>query len=167
MEITIPPLRERLEDMPLFAQYFLAKYQYKYHKTLSLSEEDIKELCSYNWPGNIRELEHAMERSVILSDHRILQLSLPKPMENTSEGLSDVLNIEEMEEILIKKALKKHQGNISSAAEDLGLSRAALYRRMEKFGIKVEMLSRFKTKSQQTNIINDLNIKQGQRDAIE
>ena len=135
VEITIPPLRERLEDMPLFAQYFLAKYQYKYHKTLSLSEEDIKELCSYNWPGNIRELEHAMERSVILSDHGILQLSLPKPMENTSEGLPDVLNIEEMEEILIKKALKKHQGNISSAAEDLGLSRAALYRRMEKFGI--------------------------------
>lgn len=135
VEITIPPLRERLEDMPLFAQYFLAKYQYKYHKTLSLSEEDIKELCSYNWPGNIRELEHAMERSVILSDHGILQLSLPKPMGNTSEGLPDVLNIEEMEEILIKKALKKHQGNISSAAEDLGLSRAALYRRMEKFGI--------------------------------
>ena len=135
VEITIPPLRERLEDMSLFAQYFLAKYQYKYHKTLSLSEEDIKELCSYNWPGNIRELEHAMERSVILSDHGILQLSLPKPMENTSEGLPDVLNIEEMEEILIKKALKKHQGNISSAAEDLGLSRAALYRRMEKFGI--------------------------------
>ena len=135
VEITIPPLRERLEDTPLFAQYFLAKYQYKYHKTLSLSEEDIKELCSYNWPGNIRELEHAMERSVILSDHGILQLSLPKPMENTSEGLPDVLNIEEMEEILIKKALKKHQGNISSAAEDLGLSRAALYRRMEKFGI--------------------------------
>ncbi|SPW32110.1 Transcriptional regulatory protein ZraR [Elizabethkingia miricola] len=86
VEITIPPLRERLEDMPLFAQYFLAKYQYKYHKTLSLSEEDIKELCSYNWPGNIRELEHAMERSVILSDHGILQLSLPKPMENASEG---------------------------------------------------------------------------------
>ncbi|MET7036412.1 sigma-54-dependent transcriptional regulator [Elizabethkingia miricola] len=135
VEITIPPLRERLQDMPLFAQYFLAKYQYKYHKTLSLSEEDIKELCSYNWPGNIRELEHAMERSVILSDHGILQLSLPKPMENASEGLPDVLNIEEMEEILIKKALKKHQGNISSAAEDLGLSRAALYRRMEKFGI--------------------------------
>jgi transcriptional regulator with PAS, ATPase and Fis domain len=77
VEITIPPLRERLEDMSLFAQYFLAKYQYKYHKTLSLSEEDIKELCSYNWPGNIRELEHAMERSVILSDHGILQLSLP------------------------------------------------------------------------------------------
>ncbi|KUY30434.1 MAG: sigma-54 dependent transcriptional regulator [Flavobacteriaceae bacterium] len=135
VEITIPPLRERLEDMPLFAQYFLAKYQYKYHKTLSLSEEDIKELCSYSWPGNIRELEHAMERSVILSDHGILQLSLPKPMENPSQGLPDVLNIEEMEEILIKKALKKHQGNISSAAEDLGLSRAALYRRMEKFGI--------------------------------
>ena len=89
--------------MPLFAQYFLAKYQYKYHKTLSLSEGDIKELCSYNWPGNIRELEHAMERSVILSDHGILQLSLPKPMENSSQGLPDVLNIEEMEEILIKK----------------------------------------------------------------
>lgn len=135
VEITIPPLRERLEDMLLFTQYFLAKYQNKYHKTLSLSDDGIKELCSYHWPGNIRELEHTMERSVILSDQGNLQLSLPKLMENDSQVLPDVLNIEEMEEILIRKALKKHQGNISSAAEDLGLSRAALYRRMEKFGI--------------------------------
>ncbi|ODM55236.1 sigma-54-dependent transcriptional regulator [Elizabethkingia meningoseptica] len=135
VEITIPPLRERLEDLTLFTQYFLDKYQYKYHKTLSLSEKNIKELQQYYWPGNIRELEHTIERSVILSDHGMLQLSLPKPMEDNFQEIPDVLNIEEMEEILIKKALKKHQGNISLAAEDLGLSRAALYRRMEKFGI--------------------------------
>ncbi|HFK5569459.1 sigma-54-dependent transcriptional regulator [Elizabethkingia meningoseptica] len=135
VEITIPPLRERLEDLTLFTQYFLDKYQYKYHKTLSLSEKNIQELQEYYWPGNIRELEHTIERSVILSDHGMLQLSLPKPMEDNLQEIPDVLNIEEMEEILIKKALKKHQGNISLAAEDLGLSRAALYRRMEKFGI--------------------------------
>ncbi|OPC20448.1 sigma-54-dependent Fis family transcriptional regulator [Elizabethkingia meningoseptica] len=135
VEITIPPLRERLEDLTLFTQYFLDKYQYKYHKTLSLSEKNIQELQQYYWPGNIRELEHTIERSVILSDHGMLQLSLPKPMEDNLQEIPDVLNIEEMEEILIKKALKKHQGNISLAAEDLGLSRAALYRRMEKFGI--------------------------------
>ncbi|WP_407482009.1 sigma-54-dependent transcriptional regulator [Elizabethkingia meningoseptica] len=135
VEITIPPLRERLEDLTLFTQYFLDKYQYKYHKTLSLSEKNIQELQQYYWPGNIRELEHTIERSVILSDHGVLQLSLPKPMEDNLQEIPDVLNIEEMEEILIKKALKKHQGNISLAAEDLGLSRAALYRRMEKFGI--------------------------------
>ncbi|MHA7607975.1 sigma-54-dependent transcriptional regulator [Elizabethkingia meningoseptica] len=135
VEITIPPLRERLEDLTLFTQYFLDKYQYKYHKTLSLSEKNIQELQEYYWPGNIRELEHTIERSVILSDHGLLQLSLPKPMEDNLQEIPDVLNIEEMEEILIKKALKKHQGNISLAAEDLGLSRAALYRRMEKFGI--------------------------------
>ncbi|AQX12795.1 sigma-54 dependent transcriptional regulator [Elizabethkingia meningoseptica] len=135
VEITIPPLRERLEDLTLFTQYFLDKYQYKYHKTLSLSEKNIQELQQYYWPGNIRELEHTIERSVILSDHGLLQLSLPKPMEDNLQEIPDVLNIEEMEEILIKKALKKHQGNISLAAEDLGLSRAALYRRMEKFGI--------------------------------
>ncbi|MDE5430810.1 sigma-54-dependent transcriptional regulator [Elizabethkingia meningoseptica] len=135
VEITIPPLRERLEDLILFTQYFLDKYQYKYHKTLSLSEKNIQELQQYYWPGNIRELEHTIERSVILSDHGLLQLSLPKPMEDNLQEIPDVLNIEEMEEILIKKALKKHQGNISLAAEDLGLSRAALYRRMEKFGI--------------------------------
>ncbi|MDE5490818.1 sigma-54-dependent transcriptional regulator [Elizabethkingia meningoseptica] len=135
VEITIPPLRERLEDLTLFTQYFLDKYQYKYHKTLSLSEKNIQELQEYYWPGNIRELEHTIERSVILSDHGMLQLSLPKPMEENLQEIPDVLNIEEMEEILIKKALKKHQGNISLAAEDLGLSRAALYRRMEKFGI--------------------------------
>ncbi|OPC29253.1 sigma-54-dependent Fis family transcriptional regulator [Elizabethkingia meningoseptica] len=135
VEITIPPLRERLEDLTLFTQYFLDKYQYKYHKTLSLSEKNIQELQQYYWPGNIRELEHTIERSVILSDQGMLQLSLPKPMEDNLQEIPDVLNIEEMEEILIKKALKKHQGNISLAAEDLGLSRAALYRRMEKFGI--------------------------------
>ena len=135
VEITIPPLRERLEDLTLFTQYFLDKYQYKYHKTLSLSEKNIQELQQYYWPGNIRELEHTIERSVILSDQGALQLSLPKPMEDNLQEIPDVLNIEEMEEILIKKALKKHQGNISLAAEDLGLSRAALYRRMEKFGI--------------------------------
>ena len=135
VELTLPPLRERLEDLPLFAQYFLDKYQQKYHKNLQLTDLNIMQLQNYDWPGNIRELDHTIERSVILSEDNTLHLSLPKANEQSETGMPTSLNIEEMEEMLIKKALKKHQGNISLAADELGLSRAALYRRMEKFGI--------------------------------
>lgn len=132
VELNIPNLRERLEDIPTLADYFLDKYKQKYHKSdLLLNEILISELTHYSWPGNIRELDHCIERSVILSNERNLKLLMPQPEESESTMIN--LNLEEMEEILIKKALKKHRGNISSAAEDLGLSRAALYRRMEKF----------------------------------
>ena len=104
---------------------------------LLLNEVLISELTHYSWAGNIRELDHCIERSVILSGKKNLKLLMPQDEESMlREPQHDnvkSLNIEEMEEILIKKALKKHRGNISLAAEDLGLSRAALYRRMEKF----------------------------------
>ncbi|WP_312082636.1 sigma-54-dependent transcriptional regulator [Epilithonimonas hominis] len=132
VELNIPSLRERVEDISSLADYFLEKYKQKYHKPdLTLNENLISELTQYSWPGNIRELDHCIERSVILSNEKNLKLLMPQDEE--SEKTIVNLNIEEMEEILIKKALKKHQGNISLAAEDLGLSRAALYRRMEKF----------------------------------
>lgn len=132
VELQIPSLRDRLEDIPTLANYFLEKYKQKYHKSdLALSESLINELTTYSWPGNIRELDHSMERSVILSNEKNLKLLMPQDEESDKPTIN--LNIEEMEEILIKKALKKHRGNISLAAEDLGLSRAALYRRMEKF----------------------------------
>lgn len=138
VELNIPSLRERLEDIPTLADYFLDKYKQKYHKPdLVLNEVLISELIHYSWPGNIRELDHCIERSVILSGEKNLKLLMPQDEESMlREPQHDnvkSLNIEEMEEILIKKALKKHRGNISLAAEDLGLSRAALYRRMEKF----------------------------------
>ncbi|KQT22613.1 AAA family ATPase [Chryseobacterium sp. Leaf405] len=134
VELQIPSLRERIEDISNLAHYFLEKYRQKYHKPdLALNDILISELTNYSWPGNIRELDHCIERSVILSHEKNLKLLMPQDeeMENTIVNL----NIEEMEEILIKKALKKHRGNISLAAEDLGLSRAALYRRMEKFDL--------------------------------
>jgi DNA-binding NtrC family response regulator len=132
VELQIPALRERSEDIPALADYFLEKYRQKYHKPeLVLNESLISQLIHYSWPGNIRELDHCIERSVILSNEKNMKLLMPQDEE--SEKTIVNLNIEEMEEILIKKALKKHRGNISLAAEDLGLSRAALYRRMEKF----------------------------------
>lgn len=132
VELKIPSLRNRLEDISTLANYFLEKYKQKYHKPdLELNESLIEKLPTYSWPGNIRELDHCIERSVILSNENKLILLMPQDEE--SDKLITNLNIEEMEEILIKKALKKHKGNISLAAEDLGLSRAALYRRLEKF----------------------------------
>lgn len=134
VELQIPGLKERQEDIPELAGYFLEKYRQKYHKPgLALDETLISELQQYSWPGNIRELDHCIERSIILSGSRTLKLLMPQD-EETENTLTN-LNLEEMEGFLIKKALKKHRGNISTAAEDLGLSRAALYRRMEKFGL--------------------------------
>ncbi|MDH6253463.1 DNA-binding NtrC family response regulator [Chryseobacterium sp. H1D6B] len=134
VEIQIPALRERQEDIGLLAHYFLERYKQKYHQQhLALTDDLLLALKKYPWPGNIRELDHCLERSVILSNDNNLQLLMPQPEEDEHTIIN--LNIEEMEEILIKKALKKHTGNISLAAEDLGLSRAALYRRMEKFGL--------------------------------
>ena len=134
MEVQIPALRDRPEDIGLLAQYFLDRYKQKYHKpALELTEALQAGLTQFPWPGNIRELDHCLERSVILSNDHKLQLLIPQLEEQESTIVN--LNIEEMEEVLIRKALRKHMGNISLAAEDLGLSRAALYRRMEKFGL--------------------------------
>ncbi|WP_449386800.1 sigma-54-dependent transcriptional regulator [Chryseobacterium lineare] len=132
VELQIPALRERSEDIPALADYFLEKYSQKYHKPeLFLNENLVFQLIHYSWPGNIRELDHCIERSVILSNEKNMKLLMPQDEEPEKTMVN--LNLEEMEEFLIKKALKKHRGNISLAAEDLGLSRAALYRRMEKF----------------------------------
>ncbi|MGG7438588.1 sigma-54-dependent transcriptional regulator [Chryseobacterium arthrosphaerae] len=134
VEVKIPALRERQEDIGLLAQYFLDRYKQKYHKPgLELTHELMAGLTQFPWPGNIRELDHCLERSVILSNDNKLQVLIPQLEEQENTIVN--LNIEEMEEVLIRKALRKHKGNISLAAEDLGLSRAALYRRMEKFGL--------------------------------
>jgi len=141
VEIKLPALRERRTDIPVLAEHFLKMYTRKYQKpALNISQKAIKELQSYSWPGNIRELRHAVERAVILAEGPTLEISdfilQSGGDENTqpSEEL-DSYNLAEIEQWAIQKALTKHTGNISRAAEELGLTRAALYRRMAKYGI--------------------------------
>lgn len=135
VEITVPPLRERAEDIPFLARKFFDRFRNKYQKDkLVLSLAAIDALCEYHWPGNVRELEHSMERAVILSADKEVR---PEDLQLRG-GESDKprgLNLEEMERHLVNEALDKHRGNISKAAKDLGLTRAALYRRMEKYGL--------------------------------
>ena len=138
IELEIPALRNRKSDIPLFINHFLKRYKSKYKKNeLSISKEAEKLLLQHHWPGNIRELQHTIERGVIMSEnHEIkpsdLGLSSNSYEANKKEELSN-LNLQEIEKLLIQKALLKHVGNITKASKDLGLTRAALYRRMEKY----------------------------------
>ncbi len=137
IEITLPSLKDRKEDIPLFVDHFLEKNKKKYRKgKLQFSKDAMNQMEFYHWPGNIRELEHVVERAVILSEKdeiskEDLQFSNRKP----GAAEIDNLNLEEMEVHLVKAALKKHTGNISKAAKELGITRNALYRRMEKFDL--------------------------------
>ena len=133
VEIEIPPLRERKEDLQNLSEFFIQKYQKKYAKD-NLEFENFEELNNYDFPGNIRELEHSIERAIILSEDGKINLSLQNTPVSAPENLTS-LNLEEMEEKMIVNALKKYKGNISLASEALGLTRASLYRRMEKFGL--------------------------------
>lgn len=138
IEIHLPPLRERAEDIPLLANHFLNIYKAKYKKGgLYIPENIFTKLAKYDWPGNIRELQHTIERAVIMSDGKQLQVSdlnLRATNETELESI-DSFNLEGLEKWAIESAIKKHQGNISHAAQELGLSRGALYRRMEKYDI--------------------------------
>lgn len=132
VEVEVPALRNRKEDIPILANRFLSRFARKYHKEdVTLTEEALDRLCDYHWPGNIRELEHAIERAVIMTDEpEIKNFGLQFSQNNGTQPLG--LNLEHMEKHLISKALEKFRGNISRAAQELGLTRAALYRRMEK-----------------------------------
>jgi len=140
IEIQLPPLRKRTEDIPLLADHFLDDYTRKYEKNIqTLSEPALNKLKKYRWPGNVRELQHAVERAVIMTDNNILQ---PEDFLLTSMGddeptmVFNDYNLEEVEKTVIRKALEKHDGNISKSADELGLSRASLYRRMDKYGLQ-------------------------------
>ncbi len=138
VEIQIPPLRERGEDIDLLADHFLRRYARKYRKDgLTIHPDARSKLRRYAWPGNVRELQHIVERAVILSEGERL---LPADFHLTDALLSTrsappTLNLNDHEKRLITEALERHSGNISKAAEALGLTRAALYRRMEKHGM--------------------------------
>lgn len=137
VEIKVPPLCDRIEDIPLLAQHYLDYYARKYHKQVNtISGGAMEKLKRYPWPGNIRELQHAIERAVIMTDSASLQESdflFNRPV-SASTG-AETLNLDEVEKAAIMKALNLYSGNISKAADELGLTRASLYRRMEKYGL--------------------------------
>ena len=138
VEITVAPLHDRPEDIPLLADHFLSRFSHKYQKPyLKLSDTVMTHLQKYRWPGNIRELQHAVERAVIMCEGQEIQMhdlgALQKQL--SSDFSFDSFNLEKLEAWAIRKAIAKHQGNISHAADELGLSRGALYRRMQLYGI--------------------------------
>lgn len=140
VEIHLPPLRERMDDMEQLANHFVKMYATKYRKSIdSVAPSTVAKLQKYPWPGNIRELQHAIERAIIMSDNAQLMpedfffLAL-KPESNVSLE-PDSYNLDDMERSMIQKVVNKHEGNISKAAKELGLTRASLYRRLEKHGL--------------------------------
>ncbi len=140
IEIEIPPLRERFEDIPLLANHFLKHYASKYDKTVTkISEAAMSRMHKHPWPGNIRELQHALERAIILSATSVLQPEdfnfTPSSGKEDGQLSLDQYNLEEVEKLLIRKVLKKYNGNITQAASELGLTRSSLYRRLEKYGL--------------------------------
>lgn len=137
IEIRIPPLRDRREDIPVLAGYFLQQHNKRYRKAMNTFDPAaMQALLKYSWPGNIRELDHAIERAVLLahSDRlRVEDLGLDAQKE-TPRGVEE-MSLEEVEAFLIKKALDRYNGNVSQAAKALGLSRSALYRRLQRHGL--------------------------------
>ncbi|WP_400262425.1 sigma 54-interacting transcriptional regulator [Sphingobacterium sp. SG20118] len=143
VEIQVPPLRQRGQDVQLLAEYFLGLYAKKYNKRIDGFESDaLKKLFAYHFPGNVRELQYSIERAVIMADEvsitgndiffsPIEQLPEETPLDVSISGS----NLEELERKAIKAAIERFNGNISKAAKELGLTRAALYRRLEKYDI--------------------------------
>ncbi len=139
VEIHLPALRERTDDLPLLADHFLKIYTKKYRKNIKgLLSSTYKKLIHYSWPGNVRELQHAIERSVIMSETEMLTPDDFILSSTTKKGGSLELNthnLDDIEKIIIQKVIRQYQGNITQAAQDLGLTRTSLYRRMEKHGL--------------------------------
>jgi len=137
VEMHVPALRERREDIPVLAVHFLSRYASRYRRPVQGFEASaLQLLMQYSWPGNVREIEHTLERAVLMcrgTEIERADLGLDS-LRQHSQNLED-LSLESVEAVLIRKALQRSQGNISQAAEVLGLSRGALYRRMEKYGL--------------------------------
>ena len=134
VEIRIPPLRERREDIPLLAEHFLVEQARRYDRPIEgFSPTAMDALVSHSWPGNVRELQHAVERSVLMArGSRIEAADLGLRRREDGSMVIDELTLDEAERLLIEKALERYQGNVSKAAEALGLSRSALYRRLQR-----------------------------------
>ncbi len=138
VEIPLPPLRERGEDVLALAAFFLERYANRYRKPLSgFSDAALQALIAHPWPGNVRELGHAIERAVLLSRGKVLEAG-DLGLRTAGDGAPPLekLTLDEAERLLIQRALDRHGGNVSLAAKSLGLSRSALYRRLERHGIR-------------------------------
>jgi DNA-binding NtrC family response regulator len=135
IEIRLPPLRERREDIPLLAQHFLGRHSQHYRKNLTgFDEAAVQTLLSHPWPGNVRELDHCIERAVLMAQGNLVRASdLGLRSARESSYRIEDMSLEDVEAFLIKKALSRCEGNVSRAADMLGLSRSALYRRLEKY----------------------------------
>ncbi len=137
VEVNLPPLRRRREDIPLLADHFLQTHTKRYRKTISKIDASAMELLlNYAWPGNVRELGHVLERAVLMARTERITASdcglnpKPAPADNLEE-----MSLEEVERYLIKRTLSRFDGNVKKASEALGLSRSAFYRRLEKYGL--------------------------------
>jgi DNA-binding NtrC family response regulator len=136
IELVIPPMRERAEDIPVLANHFLTEASRKYGKPdLEISKKSMKQLQQYSWPGNVRELQNTLARAVIMSEGNQVHFDQLGASQPGASGQA-TLNIEENEKSLIRKALITNRGNVTRAAGDLGIDRNALYRRMKKYGIQ-------------------------------
>lgn len=140
VEIRLPPLQDRQEDIPLLARHFLGQYAKKYNPEVKgISPAALAKLEKYHWPGNVRELQHMVERAVIMTESTVLQpedFFFAAIRQAEEDGVVfDSYNLDDVERLVIRKAIDKHDGNISKAADELGLTRASLYRRLEKYGM--------------------------------
>ncbi len=140
VEIYLPPLRSRPEDIPLLTSHFLKRYTTQYQKSIKgVSAAAMKQLRAYSWPGNVRELQHALERAVIMAEGDKLQpvdFSLAETMPSLGNWELPTYQLDQIERMVIIKVLDRHAGNISRAAAELGVTRSSLYRRMEKHRLK-------------------------------
>jgi len=139
VEIKLPPLRERAEDIPVLADHFLRVHRERYHRPImGLTTEAYEALREHRWPGNVRELDHVIERAVLMSSGSVVtafDLALEATPEARLTAQLEEMSLEDAERLLIRKALARFEGNANRAAEALGLSRSALYRRLQKYGL--------------------------------
>ncbi|MFT5143484.1 MAG: two-component system response regulator HydG [Rhodothermales bacterium] len=142
VEIRLPPLKDRVADLPLLVDFFLEQYRTKYQKQIrGTSPAALAKMEKYHWPGNVRELQHMIERAVIMTESPVLQpedffFTGQHQLDSNFDGFQfDTYDLAEVEKTVIRRALEKQGGNISQAAEELGLTRASLYRRLEKYGL--------------------------------
>ncbi|MFM2392375.1 MAG: hypothetical protein RLZZ546_352 [Bacteroidota bacterium] len=141
IEITIPPLRQRIDDISSLTKHFIDLYATKYNKGgIEISKQALSKLVKYQFPGNIRELQHVIERAVIMTDSDVIQeseitFSTIENKQAESYLKETTLNLNSLERKAIEKVIEKHQGNITKAAQELGLTRSSLYRRLGKYDL--------------------------------
>jgi DNA-binding NtrC family response regulator len=137
VEIHLPPLRQRKEDIPLLANHFLQRYTRRYRKELTGFEQAaLQAILDHPWPGNVRELDHALQRAVLMAKgEQLSSADLGLQSKRDGSGRIEDMSLDDVERFLIKKALEKNDGNVTEAAKALGLSRSAMYRRLQKHGL--------------------------------